>query len=61
MDDNKLAAALLAGMQAMDKDDPWAFMDLTVEDDGRVWIETTGSIDLVDLARFVNAELSRPD
>lgn len=45
-----LAAALLAGMQAMQEENGWTFMDLTVKDDGRVWIETTSSIDLRELA-----------
>lgn len=50
-----LAAALLAGMQAMQADNGWTFMDLTVEDDGRVWIETTGAIDLRELADWILA------
>lgn len=53
----KLATAMLAGMQAMQAENGWTFMDLRVEPDGRVWIESTGSLDLVELAGYVLEEL----
>lgn len=51
MNREELAKALLDALRSLEKADPWAFMDLNPLDDYRaVWIETTGALDLRDLA-----------
>lgn len=60
LDRDSLAAAMLAGMQAMQEADGWTFEDLQVRDEpgheGDVTIETMG-IDLCELADHVLAAL----